>query len=1368
MAVVIKPAFFEEMVNQGEERLLMFLEVKLPDDYFLIPNVEIASTNPRNHQTQYWEYDLIVVAPHAVYCIENKDWRGRLDGDDNYWYLNDRQRPNPLKLGRQKTAILHSKLKEVRPGWGKARVENVVTLSHKSQHLHGLSGESLKRTFLLDDELIGFITNPYYTGVAKNAIIDNQAAIKEFISGGHSEKKPEEQKYVLGYEIVEVLDSETNYTEFLTKPSDVTSSVRFKIKRYALEVASLSETEMAQHETRVMNQYRALNKIKAKPFIMNVEFNFDNERHYFYEKTEFHDENCLSAELKRKTFTYEEKLGIINNIIIALKAAHNENVYHRELHPDNIYLISGLAYLGNFAKAWFTDDNKNGFTVAVTINELNANPYHAYELLGKEASRASDIYSLGVLIYRLFTGREPVKNPFELNTLGGKLPKDRLPSNLNPSLPKWLDELCNKTILTDELKRFDNLDELGSFLKKANQEESIPQHKKTTFVEDNLDWQVGSTIGVYTIHKVLGKGGYSKVFAVKHGLQGEMFAMKLFHESVSLNSVVDEYEALKDLKHPNIVEFKWNDRTVNGQFFTLMEFLDGENLRDYARGDLSLPSTKIYQMGKEILGALVEMQKRDLIHRDIKPQNIVWANKKRFVLIDFNVASIIEANIQDKSKKEFVGTMQYMAPDIISGDMKIDWDKSADTFALGITLYELACKAYPWENKMPIIGKEPIHPKECNDKLSDEFCEFLLKAISTNREDRFASAKQMLQALLKIKEENVLRKVEDKPLPEIFGVEEDGSKQNILTYINSLYSQSKKGNFGTRARLNTSWLDKVTYVETKLDLSLLPAILDDNFKLVIITGNAGDGKTAFVKKIEEKAEDSEALQHSNGATFKIKGVRFQSNYDGSQDEDEKANKEVLEDFFKPFENCTDFSKSKEGRIIAINEGRLMEFLQTTEKHGKLAETIDNYFYKEGHFKLPEGLLIINLNLRSVVAPNGSGQSIFRKQIIKLTEPSLWKKCNQCSRASQCFIRYNVQTFNDSSAGREIINRLEWLLRTISLKKEVHITIRDLRSFIAYLITRDYTCEEIPELISNAEFHPEEYWLNYYFNITSPVSDSAQNDRLIKLLRETDIAEVSSPASDRDLYFELHKAENFLEFESRDLSLIDVFNKQKSLIPSYEQTAEVVSRIKQTHKAFVRHQYFEGKTDFKKRIPYKSVSRFHDILIAKNGSETSDELNKAKLNISKAISLNEGCDNPTVYNRDLVLSSNQIIDPISKSYRLFSLEDFDLTVNQTQHLVKYLEYEPDSLIFKHKREKHIKLVVTLDLYEMLSFISKGYSPSLNDLRGKYIELQIFKNLLENLNYNEVIVTKDNVDFFKISKGVKDQLILEPLEIDNHAN
>ncbi len=1493
MAKIIKPPYFESVVNAGEKRLLDYLEVNLRDSYYLVPNVEIASTNPRNNRTQYWEYDLIVVAPHAIYNIENKDWKGRIEGDDNYWYVNDKQRNNPLRTGRQKTAILASKLKEHEYNWGKAWIQNMVTLSFPNTYTPSLWQEAGKLTFQLDEKLIEYITDPYGVGKLENDIADIQKEIIGFLIGNQSKKSPNDKREVEGYEIIEVLQQEPNFTEYLVKPKGVTSSIRKRVKEFSLQVSGLSAEELRKREESIKNQYKALHKIKAKPFILNVEFKIDEENHLFYEISDFLDENSLRAEARSKTFTFQEKIGILRNVMAALKEAHKENIYHRDINPDNIYMSSGYAYLGNFGKSYFTDHNEQGYTVMATINEINATPYHPLELTVGDASRSSDIYSLGVLIYWLFTSEEPFKTPYELDKLGGQIPEEKLPSQINKALPKWLDELCLKTVLTDELKRIDSIEELENFINDSIKEsQTEPQPAKTTPAKvpqqtGAHDLKEGDRVGAYVIHEILGKGGYSKVFKVKHSLQDKYFTMKLFHESVNAQSVIDEYSALKDLNHHNIVKFVWNDIATTGQFFTVMEFLDGENLSMYTRTDARLPIYRVYQAAKDILGALVSMQNmpKPVLHRDIKPQNIIWDNQERFVLIDFNVASFAEDN------KDFVGTNPYLAPDLITDNYKVNWDKSADTFALGITLYELICKQYPWApGKLPLMSKEPIAPKTIEERLSDTFEAFLLKAISPNGADRFKNAQEMLDALLAIGVENLLekKKVEDLTVvnnAQLYHVElfihqpgiriklfdkmsafselektiinsldnfklklakyknslslgekiklnlkvdseviiqdkfwdggarnfNDGNIERVhnslkqlfenhkeelnaykydlegldfIEYINSLYSQSKKGNFGTRAGDLTSDFDKLTYTPSRLDKKLLPDILDGKYKLLIITGNAGDGKTAFIKRIEfdNAVKELEHFGHKNGARFKINSVSFESNYDGSQDEDERANNEVLESFFQPFEDISNYNQAKEGRIVAINEGRLVEFLKTTQKHNTLHDHIENYFYNEGHHELPEGLMIINLNLRSVAAQTNSEPSLFRQQIKALTQKKLWSKCEGCSLANQCFIKYNVDSFNDTATSEEVITRMEWLLRTASLKRELHITMRDLRSFIAYTLTRDYDCKDIESLYKQNQSSPEHYWQHYYFNITNPsVDDSGNQDRLIKLLRETDIGEVSIPNLDRDLFFGKHQSKHYLEFAEREINLLEVFNSIERIKPTYEQDDNEIARIKTIQKNFVRHQYFEGKAEllsiqnghvkdngedetlnlpsYLLRLPYHSVFKFVKVL------EEGDTDNHTKASISRAISLNEGCDNPGIDQNYLVLSSTEIRDPFSKSFRLFDLNDFELFVNRTDHLVKYLEYEPDSLTFRHKGKntKHIKLTISLDLYEMLYFIQQGFSPSLNDLRGKFVELIIFKNLLENLNYKEVVVTKDNMEFFRISKDEQSRLEIQPMEI-----
>src|SRR5262249_51464560 len=119
----------------------------------------------------------------------------------------------------------------------------------------------------------------------------------------------------------------------------------------------------------------------------------------------------------------------------------------------------------------------------------------------------------------------------------------------------------------------------------------------------------------------------------------------------------------------------------------------------------------------------------------------------------------------------------------------------------------------------------------------------------------------------------------------------------FVSHLLTMYSQSPRTNAGTRG------LDEVgreTYVNTLLDDKLRPAVLSGEFRLVIVTGNAGDGKTAFIQQIERKVA-SGLEQRPNGTAFVLNGRHFLTNYDGSQDEENRTNDQVLQDFLKLFE-----------------------------------------------------------------------------------------------------------------------------------------------------------------------------------------------------------------------------------------------------------------------------------------------------------------------------------------------------------------------------------------------------------------------------------------------------------------------------------
>lgn len=704
MAQLRHPLHDDGPVNAGEQRLLDFLSVKLPDNYIIIPNLNFPITG-FNRVMKYWEYDCIVIAPHAVYHIENKDWGGTLEGDDYAWFRSGQEVANPHKTAGLKSRILASKIANQHPDWHFGLILTAITLSNPRQSKFGLdpTGDTYKQTFTLNDKLVAFLTQPELVGRRPGAIASLQGQLADLLTGQSVERRKTERKEIFNYQIEEVIQETEEFTEYLCVPKLIVTA-RYKIREYPLDVAGKSPKELEGLQLKVQNASLAQEKIGASPYIVATDCRMNEEQTYYYEISRYQDESSLRSKLRQKTFKQTDKISIILDVAHALKAAHQEQVYHRDVCPENIYVYEGgKAALANFGMAWFVEHADFGFTVK--NDAYIKSPYAAPEFMENDAYASSDLFSLGVIFYELMVGRKPFDSCFTFTTaLGGKLSDDLMPSQVASDLPKWMDEVVKHTIVADLDERWQSADELIDFINNAIAEEQ----KKTIATahapkgeggeEQGQTWYLKDMKpGVkvtpsMTLHEILGRGGFGRVFKVWHDMQKQYLAIKIFERDASVDNAINEFEALKSLHHPNIVEFKFNDRTQQGLFYTLMELLEGENLQNYTRGDLRLPINEVYRMATQILQALIYMQKEQeppVFHRDIKPSNIMWHKRQVYKLIDFNISTTTD----DKS---FAGTFPYMAPDLVVSGNKIDWDKSADTFSLGITIYELLAHAYPW------------------------------------------------------------------------------------------------------------------------------------------------------------------------------------------------------------------------------------------------------------------------------------------------------------------------------------------------------------------------------------------------------------------------------------------------------------------------------------------------------------------------------------------------------------------------------------------------------------------------------------------------------------------------------------------------
>ena len=452
MAQIRKPIHDDGPVNAGEQRLLDYLDLKLPSNYIIIPNLNIAITG-QNRVMKYWEYDCIVVAPHAVYHIENKDWAGNLEGDDWAWFRSGQEVANPHKTAGLKSRILASKIKNQHPDWRFGQILTAITLSHPQQSKFGLDPtcDCYKQTFTLGDDLIDFLTKPELVGRTPGMIMDIQSQLVDLLSGQSVERRRAERKEIFNYLIEEVLQETEEFTEYLCVPKLI-ATARYKVREYPLDVAGKSPEELKKLSLMVQNASFAQDKIGASPFIVKTDCRMNEEQTYYYEISRYQDESSLRSKLRQKTFKQTDKISIILDVANALKAAHKEQVYHRDVCPENIFVYEGgKAALANFGMAWFVEHSDLSFTVKKDTN-INS-PYTAPEFLEGDVCSGSDIFALGVIFYELMTGKLPFDSCLTFTSaLGGVLTEDLMPSKVSKDLPEWMDEVVKHTIVADPFK----------------------------------------------------------------------------------------------------------------------------------------------------------------------------------------------------------------------------------------------------------------------------------------------------------------------------------------------------------------------------------------------------------------------------------------------------------------------------------------------------------------------------------------------------------------------------------------------------------------------------------------------------------------------------------------------------------------------------------------------------------------------------------------------------------------------------------------------------------------------------------------------------------------------------------------------------
>ena len=270
----------------------------------------------------------------------------------------------------------------------------------------------------------------------------------------------------------------------------------------------------------------------------------------------------------------------------------------------------------------------------------------------------------------------------------------------------------------------------------------------------------------YKVISVLGEGGMAIVYLANDLISKKEVAIKIIREEtmknpINLTRFEREARAAASLNHPNIVRVI-NLGTFEGRPYMVNEFIHGQTLSDVLtiRGKYTV--TESLDIMSQLCGAVYHANQHNVIHRDIKPQNVYITTDSTVKLGDFGIATFSNASSRVTRSEVVVGSVHYLAPEISQGSSA---SPQSDIYALGVTFYELLTGKVPFNDESPVaIALKHIKEKfpsvrQANPKVPVVIDRIILKACAKSSSDRYRSAGDMKKDIDKlIKNPELLKK----------------------------------------------------------------------------------------------------------------------------------------------------------------------------------------------------------------------------------------------------------------------------------------------------------------------------------------------------------------------------------------------------------------------------------------------------------------------------------------------------------------------------------------------------------------------------------------------------------------------------------
>lgn len=352
----------------------------------------------------------------------------------------------------------------------------------------------------------------------------------------------------------------------------------------------------------------------------------------------------------------------------------------------------------------------------------------------------------------------------------------------------------DEAIFTEVKKLLNAHEEAKSFIQKpvaGDALQAISDADGATMIAPTPMVSTGELVGHFEVIRQVGRGGMGEVFLARDKNLERDVAVKILPKDFTadtsrVNRFIREAKAASALNHPNILTIH-EIGEFEGTRFIASEFVDGQTLTTFISSE-RLSLKKILDIAKQIVSALQTAHEAGIVHRDIKPDNVMIRRDRLVKVLDFGLAKLLENDASAKSANPslnstipglIMGTPNYMSPEQARGT---DIDFRTDIFSFGVVLYEMLAGKLPFGGESvndviaSVLTKDPISLREVNDEVPPELERIVEKCLQKDKQDRYQTAKSLSDELENFSED---LQVQER-LEKTFTPNREGEKTHIF------------------------------------------------------------------------------------------------------------------------------------------------------------------------------------------------------------------------------------------------------------------------------------------------------------------------------------------------------------------------------------------------------------------------------------------------------------------------------------------------------------------------------------------------------------------------------------------------------------